>query len=403
MVATSQDSVQLEANCLCNKYSFVATVPSSSLPLSVDCCHCTSCRRVTGSLFLADTTWPGPANSIDLSELESYSFSQYVTIHFCGTCSTPLFTRDTRLPEDRQLTVFTGVLQKLTNLIQYVSHAHVADTIDGGASMWLRNPGPTGILAPRWKGKREESEKLPAEWPGTSMLPEALSDPSPVRVSIRCHCGGVRSKLQPLDSEFRKKSPTELPWFVDPRSLKCSASLCACNSCRLFSGNDISCWTFAFFSQVSYSIDYGQPRTRFRESVSELKAAALSTEKHPSISTLKFYNSSEDVERYFCSKCSASMLYAVHDRADLVDIAMGVVDSPHGARAEGLTSWAFGFVGMKGDEKGGYREELVNSIEKEGEAWRVQRAYPKDWRLIAREEAEARAKGDFTEISQDQS
>ncbi|KAK1573327.1 uncharacterized protein LY79DRAFT_568849 [Colletotrichum navitas] len=87
--------------------------------------------------------------------------------------------------------------------------------------------------------------------------------------------------------------------------------------------------------------------------------------------TLAVYNSSTDVERYSCSTCFADVFYAVHDREDMIDIAIGLLDHPDGARAEGLLAWSYGKVGWEADVAGGWRDELVGSVKTLSKEWAV--------------------------------
>ena len=78
-------------------------------------------------------------------------------------------------------------------------------------------------------------------------------------------------------------------------------------------------------------------------------------------------------------------------REDLVLPGDSVVRAPSGARAETLVSWALGGrLTYRNDMLGGWRENMLHAVEKEAEAFRVARGYPKNWRRVKREEAEAK-------------
>src|SRR6187549_1619641 len=89
----AEEAISVTAQCLCKAKTFNASVPASALPLQATCCHCTSCRHQTGSLYFVDVDWPNPEE--DISSLEKYAFSKNTNIFFCGTCSTPMFCRGT--------------------------------------------------------------------------------------------------------------------------------------------------------------------------------------------------------------------------------------------------------------------------------------------------------------------
>jgi len=71
-----------------------------------------------------------------------------------------------------------------------------------------------------------------------------------------------------------------------------------------------------------------------------------------------------------------------------VDVAVGLLDAPDGARAESFLSWGLGgpFSWME-DTKGGWREGFMQRVRAEAEEWRIGRGYPKSWRRLAMEEA----------------
>ncbi|RYO77670.1 hypothetical protein DL766_004730 [Monosporascus sp. MC13-8B] len=69
--------------------------------------------------------------------------------------------------------VFTGVSMNVDvpNLVEFVDHMYVGDTLDGGASPWLRNPNQSGVPARRWVGRTEKSEEIHGGWPPIASLP----------------------------------------------------------------------------------------------------------------------------------------------------------------------------------------------------------------------------------------
>jgi hypothetical protein len=203
-------------------------------------------------------------------------------------------------------------------------------------------------------------------------------------LTIRCHCQGVDLKWYRGAYEGTPKE--DLPWFIDPITLKPLASFCACNSCRISSGVEIFNWTFGELKFISFTI-MEAPHDEFSfRSTWELKACVDAGD--PSVGTLTYYASSKDVQRYFCSRCSACVFYAVDDRPEIVDIAIGVLHAPDDESVAGYLSWSFGEVGGKDDSQGGWRHDIITGVEEEAEEWRVRRGYPKSWRREAKEEAQ---------------
>lgn len=394
--AEDHDKIQITAQCLCKAHSFTATLLRSSLPLKTSACHCNSCRKVTGALYSVNALWPGNHDDIRNSTLHKYSFSQKFKILFCSTCSSPMFWELPRVnldgmnsAEEMEYGVFTGVLSNdgPKDLVRLTDHIFVADTLDGGATPWLQKPNGDGETAKRWAKRVGSSEELSDEWPGKT-LPAAEWKRITQEIPIRCHCKGVNlvfRQAQALE-ENDGKQPTELSRYVDPVSRKPIAGVDACNSCRTFCGTDFFSWTFAYLRHIGFPTQGLQSEVQpgFAATLEDLYAAVVAkTHQHdPRLGTLAVYRSSDNVKRYFCSRCSACVFYAADKRHDVVNIAMGLLHSPEGARAEGTFMWLLGGpLQHREDVTGGWREDWLKAIEANSEAWRVQRNFPQWWRL----------------------
>ncbi len=84
--------------CLCGAVRFAITAPIAAAAY----CHCTDCRRVTGSAFnisvgvqLAAFTLTGTPTG-HTSRAES---GAVLARHFCGACGSPLYTSSDSAPE----------------------------------------------------------------------------------------------------------------------------------------------------------------------------------------------------------------------------------------------------------------------------------------------------------------
>ncbi|ORY01731.1 Mss4-like protein [Clohesyomyces aquaticus] len=357
-LAVEPETVTITAQCLCKAHTFTTKVPSSSLPLRATACHCDSCRHVSGAMYCTDIPWPEPRADVDTSALKKYTFSSRINDLFCGTCSTRMFFEDAQEPHD--LGVLTGALTNQPgDIVKIEKHIFVGDTMDGGATMWMRKSGIEAFE----ETSREES------------LP------------IRCKCKGINFLLN--RGNYDNKKAEDLPWFVDPKTHKLLGGFCPCDSCRLFGSADVFNWTYAELENIYYGAGVADEGRPFPKNTAGLKAAVDA--KDPSVGTLAYYASSPDVQRYFCGDCAASIFYAVDDRPDIVDVAIGVLEASDGARAEGFLSWGYG--GMSGhytnDAKGGWREGFLKLVDEECDEWRNKRGYPKCWRRVAREGAEA--------------
>jgi hypothetical protein len=391
MISSPQNLVTITAQCLCKAHTFTAAVPASSLPLKATACHCNSCRHCTGALYFCDTGWPEP--DVDLSALKGYMASANIELFSCGVCSAQMFCRG--LKEGDGACVLTGVSQNGDygkELVRYENHIFVGDTLDGGASMWIRR-NADGSPAKRWTERTRKGEVLDFDWPDSEAELESQSGSkasgdenrkaSPALTPLFCHCRGVNLLLRSA-VDLEGTPAEELPFYVDPKSFKYLANTDACDSCRLFFGCDLPNWTFAGLDHIEFPGEKSTSESKvdsrpFPRTVDELKAAvsAAGSERDSRLGTLAFYQSSPDVERYFCSTCFASVFYACHDddRSYMVAIAVGVLAHPDGARAEGLLRWAFERVEWQEDTKGGWREGVVDCVVKEMEDWSVKREY----------------------------
>lgn len=367
---TQLSSVVITAECLCKAHTFSAEISTSQLPLRGNVCHCDSCRHSTGALHVTETTWPQPREDVDISALQKYQFSAHTTYRFCGVCSSLIFYESARYPS--KLGVFSGSLKNINvELIKLTKHIFVEDTLDGGASVWLRKPNADGKEIPRY---RNFSGEMPWDGPqvtSPSGLKKAREQES---IPIWCHCKGIKLLLHRGD--FASKKREELPWFIDPRTNKRLASFDVCDSCRLQFGNEIVHWTFTDLVHISQADGGSFPRT-----MSELKAAIDAGDD--AVGTLACYQSSPDVHRYFCKVCSTSVFYACEDRPEIVDVAIGLLEAPDGARAEEFLSWNLGDAPVWVDDtRGGWREGLMKRVQADAEEFRIAAGYPKNWKRL---------------------
>lgn len=382
-MVNSDEQVQITAQCLCKRHTFVTAVPRSSLPLKATACHCTSCRKCTGALYsTALKSWPGDGDAIRDSTLKRYSFSKQLTVLFCGACSSPMFFeihsgqyRESDSTEGGEYGVMTGALSNdgPDGLVRLENHVFVGDTKDGGASMWMRRPNGDGVEARRWMGLPSKSEEVAFDWPGASNPGAEVQSNLAAEIPIRCHCGGIDLvfQRQKAEEEFMAKANSELPWFVHPETKKLMASIDPCDSCRLSSGVDFWTWTFVLLRHIGFAPNTNGNESSFPDDTKDLKAAVEKEgpDRDPRLGTLAYYASSEDVQRYFCSRCSASAFYAVDDRTDMIDLAVGLLDSADGARAESLLCWSMARtlpkLSWRDDMLNGWRKHWLESVEAE--------------------------------------
>lgn len=386
-MTAESDHITLMAQCLCKAHTFSTEVPRSKLPLDGSMCHCTSCRNLTGAMYSSDTDWPGPADEILNSDLKNYEFTTNVSILFCGICSSPMFWNEHYEDKPQNISVFTGALNnvEVKELIRFSRQIFVGDTVDGGVSSWLQYPTVDGAKVCRWQGRPDKSEELGDDWPGTKKL-SVVKNASKAEIPLHCRCKGVDLLFRPGNVDFSTMDTDSIPFYIDPESHKHLATLDPCNSCRLSAGVDIMSWTFALLKQIDFAGN--SKESSFPRSTHELKDAVESSGRDSRYGTLAMYRSSPDVQRYFCSRCSASVFYAVDDRPDLVDVAVGLLHAQEGARAESILAWHLG-AKMMGEEehKGGWREGFAKAVKETSEKWRLENGYSKTWARVKSESA----------------
>lgn len=130
----------------------------------------------------------------------------------------------------------------------------------------------------------------------------------------------------------------ELPSFVNPATHKITVRFDP-------SGFDATCWAFVLLRHLAFPKGIGQKEESpaFPQTAAELEAAASAHEcRNPRLGTLACYSSSPDAQLYFCSQCSASVMYRCGEQIDLVGLAIGLLDAPDGAGAEGILTWSLG-------------------------------------------------------------
>ncbi|OLN87198.1 hypothetical protein CCHL11_03550 [Colletotrichum chlorophyti] len=262
--------------------------------------------------------------------------------------------------------VVTGALENVPGLVVYSSHMFVEDTLDGGASAWLPRVH-NGTPIKRWRQLRGKSEELPPDWPPQRAVTDTQrsAKASPAATSIYCNCKGVQFTLRSA-VDLESVPEKELPWYIEPQTLKYRAKPDVCDSCRITSGVDMVEWAYAPLSHIEFNSKTAQGPSEFPASLAALRDAVSSDSRDPRLGTLAMYQSSPGVERYFCAECSANVFYSVHDRDGIVDIAVGLLDHPDGARAEGLLAWSYGQIAYEEDAREGWREGLVSAAKAYG-------------------------------------
>ena len=317
----------IDASCHCGAFSIKIPTRDSSLPLSAHLCHCDTCRRSSGTLCvtylpLHDLEFlPDPSV---LDQLTGYKSSAQVTRWFCSNCGCHALWDG---PAKDNWELATGCMAQLQGVVELKRHVFIEDTIDGGSSDWI-------LGASLDRGAAQAGELTTSQYDSTgreNVIPSA-------RLHAHCSCGGINmyiarpssssektcapppDVLAPADCGHAKLSADEA-WWLRAEKTKFLGGLCACNSCRLVTGFELIGWAYIPTSDISLDPEGQIPFSR-------------------EFGTLKAYRSSDDATRRFCSVCGATVFFDGDVRPGVVDVAVGLLDAPEGARAGSWLEWA---------------------------------------------------------------
>ncbi|KAF2665831.1 hypothetical protein BT63DRAFT_76990 [Microthyrium microscopicum] len=342
----------LTCSCHCggSKYSF--TVPKESLPLQAYLCSCNTCRRISGVLLTSYVPIPPENPSPNLECVSTYKSSEAIKRHFCSNCGAHLFLEHN---DDGHFEVSTGTLQSSNGIVTHQGHIWLAETVDGGASIWIKEIG-----AHRTKQYLKDigSELAPFDWRDSPSASERGCQSTDNKLHVHCHCRGVEfcitrpneqsllaespfpDLLVPYNSGKSAENPSNVSWWLSEDRKRYLAGHCACKSCRLISGFDIVQWTFVPTDNIEL------PDGRKYEQGMRL-------------GTAKTYESSPGTTRHFCGDCGADVFWEGSQRPTLLDVAIGLLDAESGARAEEWLQWVTDRVSFSEEA---HNQQLIQSL-----------------------------------------
>ncbi|KAJ6091895.1 hypothetical protein N7467_003864 [Penicillium canescens] len=104
----------ITGSCVCEKIRYELT----GQPITNIICHCDTCRKTTGSVFMANSMYMKENFKIISGEdvLKVYDdkppgSKNTIHRHFCSNCSSPIYTTSTGTPEyESMLTVTAGTM-----------------------------------------------------------------------------------------------------------------------------------------------------------------------------------------------------------------------------------------------------------------------------------------------------
>lgn len=258
------------------------------------------------------TEWP-ETELKDTSKLTKFAFSKTADTYHCTTCGTLMFWG--RNSEPKSLEVSTGILENAEKLITFDGHCYVGDTKDSGFSDWVTDIGGKSIQRTH---ADHDSKVLPRWWKDTETQ---QGQRDVVRLPFHCLCKGVNMYITRPTQESMHADPQQgkekEPWYIGKRD-RYAARTCACNSCRMAAGVDIVEW--AFVPKINIKLANGE-------------------DYRTDTGTLQAYESSKDNTRYFCGRCGANIFWVGSERPELIDVAVGLIDAPSGAKAMDWLEW----------------------------------------------------------------
>ncbi|KAI5867677.1 hypothetical protein GGS23DRAFT_612805 [Durotheca rogersii] len=428
--------VSISCHCGAAKQTVsLALSPSpSGLTCGVDLCHCDTCRHSSGLLCVSYAPLLQPPQS--LSGLTAYPprppsaeppadeseglgggrGGRLSRRYFCDRCGCHVFREQLRRQpaapaapsaattageertgegEGQAWGVATGVIigraaaadesrsgadgdaGEERPLLRCVGHANVADTLDGGLARFVRLAG------------------APADPAGGERGPGAPRDDA---LEARCRCGTLRFRITRPDAASRLPrsnfpdltlaycaapsaavaNPRDEKWWLRAGAgaapgaapTRYLAGTCSCRSCRVTAGFEIQTWAFV-------------PRSNILVHAAAAAAAGggdalapLDFSAPAARLPLRSYESSAGVRREFCPRCGATAFWRDRWRPDLVDVAVGLLAAPEGARAEAWLDWWTARVSFAEDAAAGRRggvaawaKSLVAALEQGLAAW----------------------------------
>ncbi|KAI9737504.1 MAG: hypothetical protein M1834_009659 [Cirrosporium novae-zelandiae] len=339
----SSDTITLNAQCHCKRFSATYELPRSVFPLRSGICSCDSCRQTSG--LLAALYARIPSVRPDVSSLTAYASSEQMTRYFCPMCGCHVC-----LFEEDGWAFATGVLDKTQGLLERTL-MWIDDTKDGGISVWMSEIGGKKIKC--LKQGRSSDELTEKGFKAFAEI-NVSSEDQEEKLEAKCHCGGVHFYIvRPGDAT--NGDAERLRWRRDFRT-KYPGAIDVCNSCRLTSGFEFATWVYVHKTDLFW-ID-GKPL-------------------EVDMGTLRRYESSNGVYRDFCNTCGATIFFSKDERKiPIYDIGIGVVRSKHGSRAEEYFRWKTDGINFRDDS---VDDELVDSLENGLVKWYKGKEQAKEW------------------------
>jgi len=229
-----------------------------------------------------------------------------------------------------EVAITAGCMDKVEGFIEEktLKHIFLSDTIDGG------------VLRHMTEQRLPQYARFTAD--GVDfVVGDSPTEPNPSEIKGRCHCSAIQFDL--LSPSTDVDPPPKSSWHTNG---KWHAVHCLCTSCRKATGVPLQSWAFV-------------PTTHLRFD-------------SQSLSALRRYTSSPDIERAFCGTCGATVTFTDQKRPWLLDLSVGLLEGAT-PLAEEILNWdpalLLGFVEdsvdrwwiscMKGVHEGGMLDRVI--------------------------------------------
>ena len=381
----ASDTKTIKATCLCGDAAHNITLPSNAFPIPTYFCSCSSCRHMTGTLFLSTAFLPSsyrPSPSL-LEKLTSFKFSDRITLYFCKRCGSIMLSFCVPKPSNTYRTaswdVMTGTLEAFDGILDPKGYEYIHDTHDGGISDFM--PTLNNRSLERWFHEIDASPQLPLYWRDPSASKESPKHATATRLPAYCKCNSITFYLARPSSKSalatrpwpdllipyhasQNQTPDTTtahePWHLRASQTKFLAGLCSCTSCRLASGQEITAWAFIPLVDISLDAEGQVPL--------QLSTVTGTGEAAPTLGSLQTYHSSDGVTRSSCSVCGAIVFFAISEPGQtpattILDVAVGLLDAPEGARAEDWLDWCTSRLSFREDAVG-RADSLADGVER---------------------------------------
>ncbi|KAI1414553.1 DUF636 domain protein [Hypoxylon sp. FL1857] len=333
-----------QGRCHCRNVQFSVTLATSILPLNAGICACTYCRYSHGTFGAYRLALPpdvGPEWSNSFINLSVYKTpgacgGGHGQRLFCPTCGSHVGSYEPALGQ----WMIDFALFDAPVFWKYASFGFPKSSRDGGVLSWLPSVG---------------GQELIKVSPNRDIAPECkleLGKDGMERLRGECMCGGVSFTIPRPSDEV--KNDEYMGRYVSPSdSRKWKAFVDLCRDCgRLSSVNGVP-WLLA-------------PRAVLEPEIpSDLR-----------FGTMKTYESENGI-RSFCGRCGATVfakgyLRCPTERQEVLNIAMGILRAPEGARAENWVTWRAGNPAWAADAMK-YDSEFVSALVEGHKKWSVEK------------------------------